>query len=178
MRGVLRCHDLAGPAVGRPAKPEDAKRIVEILNTCHDDEATYLPYTIESLTARLRRARDLYSWDKVWMTDNAVVGVWPAGLKVTRTEDGVTTENIRASVLDHGFLPGAEADFESLLRGWCGWLVERGTTELAIYTSQGSKNYPIVSKLASQMDVYDLRMDAPEPEDVNERGVYVDAVYF
>ncbi|HEY8172399.1 MAG TPA: hypothetical protein VIH21_04875, partial [Dehalococcoidia bacterium] len=61
---------------------------------------------------------------------------------------------------------------------WCGWLAERGTTELAIYTSEGARNYDVVTKLASQIDMYDLRMDAPEPDDMPERGIYVDPVYF
>jgi hypothetical protein len=178
LRGVLRCETLAGPPVGRSATPADAGRIVEILNGCHQGEAMYLPYTVDSFTARLKRAPELYSWDRVWLTDRAVVGVWPAGLKVTREEGGVRTESVRASALDHGFLPGAEDEFESLLRAWCGWLAERGTTELALYTSEGSPNYRVVKSLASQIDVYDFRMGVPEPDDAAEHGLYVDAVYF
>jgi hypothetical protein len=178
MRGVLRCEELAGPPAGRRATSADAGRVVEILNAGHDGESLYLPYTIETLTARLDRAPELYTWSNIWLTDRAVLGVWAAPLRVTRTEDGVTTENVRASVLDHGFLPGGEDDFHSLLRAWCAELAGRGWSELAIYTSEGSRNYDIVSRLASQRDVYNLRMDAPEPEDSAARGVYVDAVYF
>ena len=178
MRGVLRCADLAGPSIGRAATKDDAPRVVEILNACHDGEATYLPYTADSLTERLERAPDVYTWGNVWMTDNAAVGVWPSELRIARTEGSVTTENVRAAVLDNGFLPGAEDEFESLLRAWCGWLADRGTTELAIYTSEGSRNNGIVTRLAAQIDMYDLRMDAPEPPDMPERGLYVDAVYF
>ncbi len=178
LRGVLRCAELAGPPSGRPATPGDAKRIVEILNTYHQGEEMYLPYTPESFTARLERAPDLYSWDRVWITARAVVGVWPAGLKVLREEDGSHSEAVRASVLDHGFLPGAEDEFDSLLRAWCSWLAERGTSELASYMSEGSPNYRVVSKLASQIDVYDFRMGVPEPKGAAQRGLYVDAVYF
>ncbi len=178
MRGVLRCEDLAGPSIGRAATPDDAERIVEILNRCHSGEEMYVSHTVDSLAARLERAPDLYSWDRVWITERAVAGVWPAGLKVTREEGGSRTENVRASALDHGFLPGAEGEFESLVRAWCGWLAERGTTELAIYTSEGSKNYGVVSRLAVQMDRYVLRMGVPEPEGAAQRGMYIDAVYF
>jgi len=178
LRGVLRCEALAGPPAGRLATPADCERIIEILNTCHEGEEMYLPYTVESFTARLERAPELYSWDQVWMTDRAVVGVWPAGLKVVREEGGRRSETIRASVLDHGFLAGAEDELEALLRGWCGWLAERGTSELAVYTSEGSPNYRIVSSLALQIDAYDFRMGAPEPEGAAQRGLYVDAVYF
>jgi hypothetical protein len=178
LRGVLSCDSLAGPSIGRPATPADAGRIVEILNDCHRDEEMYRPYTIESLTARLERAPELYSWGRVWMTERAVVGVWPAGLKVTREEDGRRSETVRASALDHGYLPGAEDDFESLVRAWCGWLAERGTSELALYTSEGSPNYRVVKSLASQIDMYDFRMGVPEPDGAAQRGLYVDAVYF
>jgi hypothetical protein len=178
LRGVLRCDSLAGPSIGRPATPADAERIVEILNDCHRDEEMYRPYTIESLTARLQRAPDLYSWDRVWLTERTVAGVWPAGLKVMREENGERSETVRAAVLDHGFLPGAEDELEGLLRAWCGWLAERGTSELAVYTSEGSPNYRAVSGLASQIDVYDFRMGVAEPEGAAQRGLYVDAVYF
>jgi hypothetical protein len=179
LRGVLRCDDLAGQAAGRPATPGDAARIVEILNTCHAGEEMYRPYTIDTLRSRLERAPELYGWEQVWLTDRAVVGVWPAGLRVTREDDdGTRREAVRASVLDHGFLPGADDELESLLRAWCGWLAERGTNELAIYTSEGSPNYGVVSRLASEVDVYDFRMGVAEPAGAKERGLYVDAVYF
>jgi hypothetical protein len=178
LRAVLHCEGLAGPSVGRPATPADATRIVEILNTCHEGEEMYRPYTVELLTERLERAPELYSWSNVWLTDRAVAGVWPAGLRVVREEDGQRTETVRASVLDHGSLPGAEDELESLLRAWCGWLAERGTSELAIYTSEGSPNYGVCSALASQIDAYHFRMGVPEPEGAAQRGLYVDAVYF
>ena len=137
----------------------------------------YLPYTAESFTARLERAPDLYSWEQVWETDQAVVGVWLADVRVVREDDGHRTEAVRATVLDYGFLPGAEEEFERLLRAWCGWLVERGTSELAVLTSEGSPGYPVVSRLAAQMDAFDFRMGAPEPEGAAQRGLYVDPIY-
>ena len=178
LRGVLRCEELAGASMGRPATPADAGRIVEILNECHKGEEMYLPYTVESFSERLERAPELYSWDNVWLTERAVVGVWPAGLRVTREEDGRRSETVRASVLDHGFLPGAEDELEQLLRAWCGRLAELGTSELAIYTSEGSPNYGVVSGLASQIDAYHFRMGVAEPDGAAQRGLYVDAVYF
>lgn len=178
LRGLLRCEALAGPRVGRPAMPEDSSRLVEILNSCHSGEEMYLPFTPESFAARLERAPDLYAWERVWVTDRAVVGVWPAELRVSREEGGQRTETVRATVLDYGFLPDAEEEFESLLRAWCAWLAERGTSELALVTSAGSPNYPVVSRLAVQMDAFDFRMGAPEPEGAAQRGLYVDPIYF
>lgn len=177
-RALLPCEGLSGGPFGAPAKPQDASRIVEVLNTCHQSEEMHVPYTVESFTARLERAPDLYSWEQVWLTDRAVVGVWPAGLRVVREEDGRRTETVRATVLDYGFLPGAEAEFEQLLRVWCGWLSQHGHSELSVLTSEGSPNYPILAKLASQMDAYLFRMGAPEPEGAAQRGLYVDGIYF
>ncbi len=178
LRGMLRCESLAGAPAGLPAKPADAARIVEILNSCHRGEEMYLPHTVASFAARLERAPELYSWERVWATDQAVVGLWPSGLRVAREEKGRQAETVRATVLDYGFLPGAEDDFERLLRAWCGWLFEHGTTELATLTSEASPNYPVVSRLAAQMDAYDFRMGAPEPEGAAKRGLYVDPIYF
>ncbi len=177
-RALLPCESLAGSPVGAPATPEDAGRIVEILNSCHGGEEMYVPYTVESLTARLERAPDLYSWEQVWLTERAAVGVWPAGLRVAREENGHRTETVRATVLDYGFLPGGEGEFEQLLRAWCAWLARNGTSELSVLTSAGSPNFPILSKLAPEMDAYLFRMGAPEPEGAAQRGLYVDGIYF
>ena len=178
LRGLLQCESLAGPPAGRAAKPADASRLVEILNICHRGEEMYLPYTAESFAARLQRATELYSWEQVWVTDQALVGVWPARLRVVREENGRRAETVRATVLDYGFLPEAEQEFEGLLRSWCSWLFERGTSELAVMTSEGSPNYHTVKKLAAQIDAFDFRMGAPEPEGAAKRGLYVDPVYF
>ena len=178
LRGLLRCESLAGSTVGRPARPADAQRIVDILNGCHEREEMYVPYSVESFTARVERAPELYSWDQIWLTDQAVVGVWPAGLRVVREENEQREETVRATTLDYGFLPGAEEEFEGLVRSWCGRLVERGTSELAVLTSEGSPSYGVVKRLASRMEAFDFRMEAPEPEGAAGRGLYVDAIYF
>ncbi len=178
LRGLLRCESLAGSEVGRPAGPADAPRVVEVLNACHEGEEMYMPYSVESFTARVERAPELYSWDQIWLTDQAVVGVWPSNLRVMREENGQRAETIRATALDYGFLPGADEEFEALVRGWCGWLIPRATTELAVLTSEGSPNYHVVSRLATQMEAYDFRMGAPEPDGAAQRGLYVDPVYF
>ena len=95
-----------------------------------------------------------------------------------REHGGERAETVRATVLDHGFLPGAHEEFEQLLRAWCGRLASRGTTELAVLTSEGSPNYRTVSKLADRIETFDFRMGVPEPEGAAERGLYVDAIYF
>lgn len=177
LRGLLQCRTLAGPQAGRTATPDDAAKIVDILNRCHEREEAYLPYTAESFAARLQRAPELYSWANLWLTERAVVGVWPAGLSVIR-EEGGRSETVRATVLDHGFLPGADDELEQLLRAWCASLAERGTDELALMTSEGSPNHALVQRLASRIDAFDFRMGAPEPEGTAERGLYVDPVYF
>ena len=178
LRALLLCERLGGIPAGRPAGPDDAPRIVEILNSCHKGEEMYLPYTVQSLTARLARAPELYSWEQVWMTDRAVVGVWPAGLSVVREENGLRASTVRATVLDHGFVAGAEDEFERLLRAWCGWLFEHGSTELAVFTSEGSPNDAVLSRLADRIDAFDFRMGAPEPAGAAQRGLYVDPIYF
>ncbi|MGH9199468.1 MAG: hypothetical protein ACRD1T_27525, partial [Acidimicrobiia bacterium] len=65
-RAILQCSGLEGPPTGSPATKDDASRIVEILNECHKEEELFLPYNVESLSARMERAPDLYSWDHLW----------------------------------------------------------------------------------------------------------------
>lgn len=181
LRAMLDCASLAGPAVGRPATPSDAARIVEILNAFHGPEEMYLPYTVQSLTTRLERAPKQYPWDRVWMTDSAVVGVWPAGesIRVVGESGGKQTESRRGLVLDYGFLEHAEAEFERLLRAWCAWLRDRGLETLSIFTSERSPGYARLAALAGDIHAFDLWTPGirPPPGEA-ERGLYVDQVYF
>lgn len=177
-RAAIDAASIAGPQHGRKATPDDAAEIVEIINTCHYPEEMFLPYTVESLTARLERAPDLYTWDDLVIGDGAVLGVWTAGLKVTVQDGGTTTEDVRAIVIDYGFAPGAEDSFEQLVRSQCRLLLERGHTELMILTSGGSPNNELVRSWARRLDPFLFRMGIPEPDGAEQRGLYIDAVYF
>lgn len=181
LRMQLDCASLAVPSAGRPATPADARRIVELLNICHEGEELYLPYTVESLAARLQRAPKQYSWERVWLTDRAVVGVWPAGegIRVIIESNGERSESRRGLVLDYGFLPGAEDELERLLRGWCGWLAERGMDTLSIFTSENSRGYEMLRGLASTIEAFDCWTPGiAVPAGAEHRGLYVDQAYF
>jgi hypothetical protein len=182
LRAYLDTAELAGADAGRQATPADTERIVEILNTCHGREEFYFPYTPASLTLRLSRDPSLYSWDRLLVGDGAVLGVWPAGreLRVITTRDGQTTEWRPGYVLDYGFVPGAEAEFERLLRAACGKLASEGLDRLSIFTSEGSASYPVLRAMTDDFErlLITTSPPIPEPEDITERGLYVDHVYF
>ncbi len=181
IRAQLLCAPLAGPQIGRPATPRDASRIVEILNATHERDEMYLPYTVESFTARVERSPRDYSWDRVRMTDRAVVGVWPAGdtVRFIIESKGNRVESRRGLALDWGFLPGAEDEFEGLLRAQCRWLNERGLDRLSVFTSEASAGYERVRALASELERYVvISFGIPEPPGAATRGLYVDPIYF
>ena len=181
IRAQLLCAPLAGPQIGRPATPRDAPRIVEILNATHERDEMYLPYTVESFTARVERSPRDYSWDRVRMTDRAVVGVWPAGdtVRFIIESKGNRVESRRGLALDWGFLPGAEDDFEALLRAQCGWLNARGLDRLSVFTSEASPGYERVRALASELERFVvISFGIPEPPGAATRGLYVDPIYF
>ena len=118
IRAQLPCASLAGPQIGRPATSRDASRIVEILNATHEHDEMYVPYTVESFTARVERSPRDYCWERVRMTDHAVLGVWSAGdtVRFIIESKAKRVESRRGLALDWGFLPGAEDEFEALLR--------------------------------------------------------------
>ena len=177
-RALLDCESLAGEECGTIATPQDAERIVDVINACHDQEVMYVPYTVETLTERLERAPDLYTWDDFLVDDGAVIGVWASGLRVTTRNGDDERVSVRASVLDHGFVPGGDEAFERLIRSWCRKLADSGHTELSFITSEGSPTYALLERLAFQMDPFDYKQAIPEPEDAKSRGLYVDPVYF
>ena len=188
VRAHLDCADLSGPDVGRLATPRDAPRIVEILNACHDNEEMYTPYTVESWTERLERAPGQYSWDRVRLSQNAVVGVWPAGdtIRVITETGGTRVESRRGVVLDYGFIPGdsgaespGEAELSALLGGWCTWLAKRGMDTLAIFSSEASHGYARICQLARETEAfYAWTPGVPVPKSLRQNGMYVDAIYF
>jgi hypothetical protein len=181
LRAQLDCAALAGPPAGRPATPADSEALAERLNAFHGEEEMFVPYSAGSLSARLERAPDLYSWDRVWLTDHAMVGVWPAGdaLRVVSQTHGVRSDSVRGVVLDYAFSPGAEDEFEALLRAWCGWLAERGMDRLSIVTSPASPGVEMLKALAREVEPYNMWTPGiAVPDGAAERGLYVDPVYF
>ena len=177
----LDCAALAGPAAGREATAAEAPAIVELLNSFHGREEMYAPYTVESLSARLERAPELYSWNRVWMTEGAMAGVWPAGdsIRVVTEAGGVRTESSRGLVLDYAFKPGAEREFEALLRAWCGSIRERGMETLSIFTSPLSPGVELLRAIAREVEPFNLWTPGiAVPADAGERGIYVDPIYF
>jgi hypothetical protein len=180
-RVELDCAALAGPMAGRAATPADAGEIAARLNVFHDAEEMFVPYTAESFAARVKRAPDLYGWDHIWLTDGALVGVWPAGAalrSVTETR-GVQTVTVPAVVMDYAFAPGAEAELEALLRAWCGALAPKGIDTLVIYTSPASPGSTLINALArATIDFFTWTPGIKVPEGASQRGLYTDAAYF
>jgi hypothetical protein len=180
-RVELDCAALAGPMAGRAATPQDSGEIAVRLNAFHDAEELYVPYTAESFATRVERAPDLYGWAQVWLTDGAVVGVWPAGVALRTVAEigGVQTVSLPAVVMDYAFAPGAEAELEALLRAWCGALAVKGIDTLILYTSPASPGSALINGLARATgDFFTWTPGIHPPEDASRRGLYTDAAYF
>ncbi len=115
------------------------------------------------------------------LTDGAVVGVWPAGnsIQVIAERDGHRTVPRRGLALDYGFADGAEEQLERLLRAWCGWSSERGFDTLSVFTSERSSGCERLQGLAADVDAFDMWTPGMVvPAGAEERGLFVDQVYF
>jgi hypothetical protein len=141
----------------------------------------FVPYTATSFAARVQRAPDLYGWDKVWITDGALVGVWPAGnaLRSVTETAGVQTVSVPAVVMDYAFAPGAESEFEALLRAWCAALTAQGIDTLVIYTSPASPGTVLINRLGRATGAFFTWTPGIKvPAGAAQRGLYTDAAYF
>jgi hypothetical protein len=177
----LDCARLGGENFGRIATQDDVPALVAMLNAFHGAEEMFVPYTEERFRARMARAPKQYSWDKVLMTEKALVGVWPAGdsLRVITETNGNRTESVRGLVLDYAFAPGGEKDFETLLRAWCTTLAARGMDRLSIFSSPNSPGIALLRTLASEAEEFFMWSPGlPVPEGAETKGIYVDPVYF
>ena len=168
----------------RPATPEDADRIVELLNATHEGVELFVPYTPDSLTARLERAPDVYGWNDLLLTDRAVAGTWMAGRTHTRRRkdappDDEGVRSVRALVLDYGFAAGAEDELVALLAVVARRALDAGMTHLSVFTSDAAPGSSVLRELATEIEPYELATPyTPEPEGAAARGLYVDQIYF
>lgn len=178
VRAVIPC-DAAAASHGRAATIADADVIVEILNATYVGQDLFRPYTVSSLTARLERAPDLYSWDDVWIADGAVVGIGRVLQgRITEGEDG-RRDTTRALVFDHGFLPGAEDRYRDLLAARGAAAAHAGASHLSVFTTEPSRTHPILLGLADSAEDYDVLVPGKEPaDDAVTRGLYVDQIHF
>lgn len=177
----LETSSMTGVSVGRPSTPADAPQIVALINAAHSGEEMFLPYTVESLSARLDRAPSQYSWDRVWLTGHAVVGVWPEGEWISTrviSPGGESRESRGAAVLDFGYEPGGEHELLALLGAWCSWLEARGMSSLSLFSSPGARHWSLLNPLGElrRFDFWTPAIPAPEP--AAGHGVYVDHIYF
>ena len=178
-RVTLPTAALAAPPTGRPAEESDAARVVEILNAGHDGEEFFLPYTVESLTSRLTRAQEIYSWSSLVLGEAAVVGIWSLAYDVRRSGAGDADGQQESAVLDYGAMPGNEAELEALLRAACGRAEQRGIGGLGLLCSEGSRAHEVIARVgADRTDLNVWTPSLPEPANAGASGIYVDPIYF
>jgi hypothetical protein len=93
--------------------------------------------------------------------------------------NGVRSESVRGVVLDYAFRPGAEREFEALLRAWCGAIRQSGMDTLSIFTSPSSAGVEILRSLAREVEPFNMWTPGiAEPPDSRDHGLYVDPIYF
>jgi hypothetical protein len=178
-RALIPCHPDDSAADARFATEDDAAAIIGAINGSHAGSPLFAPYTEDSLRTRVRRDPDQYGWGSFAIAGGATIGVGRDLVKVTKACDGAVDVSMRALAIDHGFVPGAEDDYRRLLRWLCAHLAERGATHLAVFTSERSATYDVLSELAESIEVFDFwAFNIPEPPALAERGFYVDPVYF
>lgn len=180
LRALIPCAPSPHTATASmPASESDAQMVCDRLNRCHKGSALYVPYDPQSLASRMSRDADQYSWGDVRVLGSAVVGVGRHLLTISKDRDGEVTTSRRALVLDHGFSEGGESEYRQLLLDWCQIAGSRGATHLAVFTSEVSATFGVVDELAEELEEFDFwAFDLPEPEALQQRGFYVDPVYF
>jgi hypothetical protein len=177
-RLLLDTATVAGATTGRAAGASDVHRLVQLFNAAHEQEELFVPYTAPSLSRRLLRAADLYSWGSVLVGERSALGIWPAGLGVRREAEGMVSNDVRAMVLDYGYEPGAEDELIALIRAACTALRARGTTELSIFSSAPSRAFPALLPIAKRIEPYMVKCAATPGPNLERRGVYIDQLYF
>jgi len=177
-RLVIDTGSAVATSLCRSATAADAERLVACLNDTHGEEELYCPYSLDSLRERLSRAPDSYSWSSILISERACVGVWAPKMGVIRRERGVETRDVRALALDYGCTPDGSDELVALVNDWRARLAAEGTSELSIFTSAGSRGAAALTALAKRREPYVILCALPPGDRVEERGIYVDQLYF
>ena len=169
----------ADRSAGRPPTPADGARIAALLDASHGGEELAPLFDAAHVSTRLERSPGDYSWGDLLLGERAVVGVWDQRLGVTkRHPDGRVERSVRACTLDWGCEPGAEDELLALVRAQCTRLAETGTTHLSLFTSPPSPGRAALDELQPVAEPYRVIVQAPEPPGIDERGIYVDPIWF
>jgi hypothetical protein len=179
LRALIPCPQGDQPVVSVEASAADAEAVCERVNACHAGSPPFVRYDPGSLASRLGRDPGQYGWADVRLRGGAVVGVGRQLLGVTKERAGAVTTTRRALVADHGFTPGGESDYRELLTEWAAIAGGRGATHLAVFTSEPSNTFEVVSDLAEEIEAFDFwAFDLAEPAGLQQHGFYVDPLYF
>jgi hypothetical protein len=95
---------------------------------------------------------------------------------VTRCVGGVEQRDVRAFVLDYGCTSQGLGELVALVNDWRARLAAEGTTELAVFTSAGSRGNAELTAVGKRRESYVVLCAVPPGDHVKER--YVDRLYF
>jgi hypothetical protein len=176
LRAVFDCAEIASQPLGQPAMPDDSDEVIDLLNTTHKDLELYLPYSANTLNARLQRCPEAYSWQNMKRTENAVLGTWFSGEERHYDMPDHSWTETRGLILDHGANAEGYGELEALIRSAAGEALAQGISHLTLFTSDHSPAFPMISNLASHLEPYRVNCSIPEPEQTKERGIYIDPI--
>lgn len=177
-RLLIPCHSSPSSEGVRESTPDDRETILKILNQSHANKELFRPHTAASLTERLSRVPEEYSWSNLLMKGRAVLGVWPVGeeRKIVTAETANTT--IRGLVYDFGYLDGGEQDLWDLLNTYGYQCRAGGMTHLALLSTAKNREYALLQPLSSSSEPYALNTIVPMTPRAEKHGFYLDHACF
>lgn len=162
----------------REATPDDIESILEILNQSHSDKELFCPYTPATLTDRLERKPEEYTWSNLLLNGKAVLGVWPVGEERKVVKGGVENTTVRGLVYDFGYLEGCEQDMLDLLNAHGNQCRLKGMTHLALLSTAKNREYELLESLSSCSEPYALNTIVPMTPRAEKHGFYLDHACF
>ncbi|HJN49265.1 MAG: hypothetical protein QGI68_17465 [Pseudomonadales bacterium] len=179
LRISINCRQQADGNVSNRPAAADIGSIAAVINGTHEQKFFFEPYSESKLRGRLQRAPDSYGPDDLHCSGNAVIGVNWEG-QIRRTEwQGKQTRTVHGQIMDFGFQgeTGLE-ELRQLIQAACAAGISRGMTHLIVFTSGTCVEATMMSGLAEQVQEYEFFYPEPPPYNIDQRGLYVDPVYF
>jgi hypothetical protein len=168
--------DGGGGAAARRGTPDDAEHVCALLEATHGSKELWPGTSVAALTQRLSRDPSQYSWDDLWLGDDAVVGLWPIG-RTTRVIHSTREHRSETRPVALADLGGTVDGIVALLRAAAGSVAAEGLDRFTVFASDGSELAASLAPLSVRTRRFEFWMTRVEPP-ANVGDLYVDPIHF
>jgi hypothetical protein len=161
----------------RPPARDDATALAEFLARSVGPLELSRTWSSDDVVGRVEGVGVRYGWDRIALTEQAVLGVEKTPVTVETAGPGGTSIRREVMAFDIGAVPGQESQLLDLVRAWCSRLVDEGIDDLLMVVSNPALRRAL-EPLATRSTSFNLNHQFPVAADADVRGYFIDGMLF